>query len=222
MKMCVRITLLAVMLCGSAGATLVPITNASFENPALGETSYVSDIAEVLSDYGWTEDTPGRTWMIYNPKTYGTWDPIQPTDGLNWMQLTRAGQTMQISQITTGYTIEADKIYRVQFDVAQRSTWSSDTFVYSTLYSAKNGAQNRTSSYTLHQTGLNYFTNDNNWSTITYEWDSTGSPFVGQNFDLAIGGKAIIDNVRIEIIPEPATFTLLGLGAAFSLLRRKK
>jgi hypothetical protein len=217
-----RFVIAVILSCSILFAEFLPVVNSSFENPALGEQAYVYDVADHLSDYGWSEDTADRTWMIYNPKTYGTWDPVQPSDGLNWMQLTRAGSTMQISQIIGGYQIQADTVYKVEFDVSQRANWGDDAIVYSTLYSAKNGAQNRTSGYTLYQTGVMAVVKDNNWTTVSYEWDSTGSPLVGQNFDLVIGGKAIIDNVRIEAVPEPASVLILGFGLFCSKFRRRK
>lgn len=214
-----RLMVCAVMLCGISMAAFVPLNNANFENPVLADGNYVFDVDHSLNNYGWSLDTPDRTWMIYNPS--GS-DPMQAAEGSNWMQLTRAGSTTQISQITSGYQIEANTVYRVSIDIAQRATWGSDTFVYCNLYAAKNGAQNRTSGYTLHTSGLNYFTNDNNWQTFTFDWDSTGSLLVGQNFDIAIGGKTMIDNVRLEIVPEPATIALLGAGVLFSGIRKRK
>lgn len=77
----------------------------------------------------------------------------------------------------------------------------------------------------------------NNWGTehtrtLTYDFTGTGADLTGAGwaqFNLATNfgntetiGAYYIDNVRTELIPEPAAAALLGLGALAAGLRRRR
>ena len=62
---------------------------------------------------------------------------------------------------------------------------------------------------------------DNLWQTITLTWDSTGTAFAGEKFDIILGGKMMVDNVQLSVTPEPATIAILGMGLFFSRIKRR-
>lgn len=209
-----RMMLVSVMLlcgCATVFGTLVPLQNAGFEQPVLAEGAL-----NTTTLTGWSLDIAGRAFRVWNVEASY---PVQPTEGSNLMWLAPAGSSCQISQITAA-AIEAGKQYTLQFDAAMVSSFGGTPSYVAIIYATNGGVSSRTTSRQLVTTGSVVIPKDNTWQTVTLTWDSTGTFFAGEKFDFLIGGKVMIDNVRLTVVPEPASLCLMGLGLLLARFKR--
>ncbi len=208
-----NLVLLLVLVVSSVSmAIFIPLQNSGFETPVLDESGFSN-----TNLTGWTNDTPARAFRIWNvDNTY----PVQPTEGNNFMWLAPAGSSFQMSQIAST-PIEAGKQYSLSFDVAMVSTFGGAPAYTATVYTTTGGSSSRIASRLLATTGSVTIPLDNVWRTVTLTWDSTGTAFAGEKLDIILGGKAMIDNVQLSVVPEPATIAVMGLGLLFSRIKRR-
>ncbi len=206
------VLLLVLVISSVSMAIVIPLQNAGFESPALAEGEFSN-----TGLTGWTNDTPTRAFRIWNVEdSY----PVQPTEGNNFMWLAPAGSSFQMSQITSS-SIEAGMQYSLTFDVTMVSSFGGAPAYVATIYTTTGGSSSRIASRLLATTGSVTIPLDNVWRTVTLTWDSTGTAFAGEKFDIILGGKAMIDNVQLSVVPEPATMAVMGLGLLFLRIRRR-
>ena len=204
------LTAVAVLFALSAMAGAITINNPGFEDP-------------VLSDGAWTYDYIG--WNTSADEWVGTWNPdpdgaIYYGYGGNAPEGQNVGWAAASDTDALGFgqilaeTLTADTTYTLTVEVGNN------------FYYAWNGYQVQLLA------GGNLLAEDDNTltiasdtfetSTVTYTSGASVTP--GQALEIRLlakvgTGEANFDNV--QLIPEPATMGLLGLGA-LALIRRKR
>lgn len=210
-KWCV--VLLLCLIAVAVQATPIAVENFSFEEPGTGKIKgwngenaadipgWASDTAAV--DSGVESDWPGSTEGVYS----------------GFMM---SGDSSAYN--LTGYTIVAGEIYKLQVDA--RDNWTDlaagTADLMLSLYYDVAGVRTTVASRVVAM--------PTEWMTYSLLFSaddvpaSIGNP-IGielQNVSAAVGGSWIgMDNVRLDVVPEPATMLLLGLGSLVSLRRRK-
>ena len=199
-----KLLLVASVLALSAGSALaVPITleNFSFELPGVGKP----DIADVP---GWTGEGTGGG---------GAETDWGPTDGLYTAYL---GGNMEVFQLT-GHTIAASEVYTLTIDA--RRTWLGPNVTIA-LYYDDGGARVPIGSL-LHEFVGGGTTDMEELNLVALADDTAAS--IGNNLGIQImsgdpdAAWIGFDNVRLDVVPEPATLALLGFGA-LGLIRRRR
>jgi hypothetical protein len=205
--------LVVLMMClVVAAAQAIYVENYSFEDPAGvkcknwdGETTY-PDVP------GWTDggavsaDSGLEAWS-------GT------SDGLNrgflMGNLQGAGDP-GVYQVTS-YAIVAGETYRLTVDL--RNDWNAPTHQLGLYYTADGGA-------TLVELVMETVDITGEWAAYTAQYTvGAADAAIGNNLVIKLNnngaGWSNMDNVRLDLVPEPATLSLLGLGT-MTLLRKRK
>lgn len=200
------------LLAGVSIAEANLITNGSFESGSFpGSTPFVtvgpgSDIID-----GWSVIDGSIDWI----NTY--W---QASDGTKSIDL--AGNHQHGLIVGTAFDTVAGQTYRVQFDMAG----NPDRPYNKSLVSVSTGDAITTHAFTFEQAGNTH--QDMGWVTQYFDFmaiSDSAELFFGDitnelNPDEAWG--AALDNVRVDAVPEPSTFLLLGAGLAALCFRRRK
>ena len=210
----VRLTIVAVVALGFAQiAHAVPVTNFSFEVPALPDNDFTFPGVS-----GWT--TPGNQWGTWNPGGFYTGDPGSGTpSGGHGSQISFSNflQTGTMSQSPT--TILANTTYSLTTAVGiyNNDTGSGITIE---LRATSPSVGPILATTTIPDTSLpNGSLSD---FAISFNSASFGSEVGNPLFIVythTAGGNMSIDNVRLdavtaEAVPEPSTFVLAVLGLA--------
>ncbi len=211
-----------------AGAATVAVTNHSFESTT-------------LSDGGITQSITGWTRFIINGNAVVAWNPTAteftgaagagtPTGalGTNVLSVTAlsANQAAGVTQILTGTTLAAGETYTMTVAIGD---WKDQVPLRWTLGI---GTSSMATGTYLNSNSGNGLTNDA-FTDFSVQYVATGfESQLGEDIKITLradfdgsGGAGAIatafDNVRFDVIPEPSTALLGGLGL-LALLRRRR
>ena len=189
-----------------ASAATVAMTNHSFEDPGTGKTS---DLATVT---GW--DATGTGALGVEPVgSAGSYAPAA-TDGTYYLY---AGDDAWATQ-TTGHVIAAGETFTLTVDMS--STWNSTQGTIQ-LYYDDGGTFTPVAATVQAFSGS---TAGPSSVILSFAADDVAASY-GKNIGVKLGtidGWTGFDNVRLDVVPEPSSTALLGLGGLALILRRKK
>jgi hypothetical protein len=190
--------------CGSAAwATPLPVTNASFEDPVLGEDVFTQN----NTIPGWSTTLPSGTFGVWNPGEPFRYPVGAVPDGNNVVY--NNDTNIHIFQVTShllgvgGYTL--------QVDIGNRA----DGF---TMQGYK--VQLRAGGAVLAEDNDSLNPAPGTFLTSTLQYTATAAdPQLGEALEIRLiflaGSQANYDHVRLDgplSIPEPGTLGVLGLG----------
>ena len=225
-KLMVAISIIAFAVSGASQADPITVPNFSFELDENG-IHIIGFVGDITADsLAWNEVIPGSAYM--RPFIRCEAAPYVPDgdsylmmkdddrDGENYLSLTW--------QILTGETIVGDDTYLLTFNAIQHGGSGGNvlaTLVYddgTTLGGA-----------TIYGETFTITANDDPgepWDEFMVSFTvPTDATYIGEDigikFEQTIQDWAQVDNVRLELIPEPMTIALFGLGALGMLRRRK-
>ena len=185
----------------SVSADPIFVENWSFENPGTGKPGF-DQIP------GWTGEGTGGG---------GAETGWGATDGVYTGFL---GGNMEVFQLT-GHTIAADEVYTLTIDA--RRTWEGPNVTLG-LYYDDGGARVQMASL-LHEFVGGSTTDMEELNLVALANDTAAA--IGNNLGIQImsgppdAAWIGFDNVRLDVIPEPATLALVGFGA-LGLIRRRR
>ncbi len=207
-------TFLAVLVLGLVvvvQAAPVVVDNFSFEQPGTGKIK------------GWNgeagADVPG--WASDGQAVDSGVESDWPghTDGL-WTAFIMQGDPSIYN--LTGHAIAAGEVFTLQVDA--RDNWTDGTAdLMISLYYDLAGVRNTVASSTFTLDAADV------WMTYSLTFAANDTPaaignLIGieiDNVSPSISSWQGLDNVRLDVIPEPATMLLMGLGAT-ALIRKRK
>jgi hypothetical protein len=186
----------------AAGPNL--LQNGSFENGNFG--------LGLTSTPGWT--VPYGTIDIMGPTFQQSGGDIAPGEGIRYAELVGTPGTSAIEQSI--------------------ATTVGQTYLVSGLLSRHLGIAGGTAKMQVRINGslLQEFQNNAPISNASFNWQSFSTTFVAStslttirfadNTNLYAFGGASVDGLKVQAVPEPATMTVMVLGAAAVLRRRKR
>ena len=199
------------LLVSSAFAVSIPIDNYSFEDPVIAAGAWTQGVPIP----GWTSSDVGMSGVISG---YGT-----ASDGNNaaWVQGTNS-----IWQILPE-TLQPNATYTLGVSVGTRANWGTDAEIQ--LLAGGNILADLVLTNDQKPAGGTYSV-----FTLTYQSGSSVAP--DQNLEVKListgdpdgwNSQPHFDDVTLDgpsngVVPEPATVSLLGLGALGLFFRRKK
>ena len=230
-------TCVLVLACGVFAACPVAqgqiaIVNPGFENP-------------VLADDDWDYSMDDQGWGYYNNGgSLGPWNPAvanypgEAPEGLN-VGWTEPGEDANSNPVPGGFAqvltakLTAGTTYVLTVEVGNAIDYDWGGYAVQLLAGGTPQATGDGSGYTGAVTGGTLLAEDNNGltiadgtfetSTVTYTYDPMHSSLLGEPLQirlLALGWDEV-DFDNVQLIPEPATMSLLALGG-LALLRRRR
>ena len=215
-KLVISLVVISFVCAGAAQAQLGPVAveNYSFELPGTDKLSNWTDVP------GWSSDTVASD--------SGVEENAAATDG-DWIGYLRTSYTDPSVWQLTGHEIVAGEVFELKIDAT--NTWngsSQPADIKLTLY-YDNGDGVRNVGNSMPFT-LPTVSNVYQWDEYTIQFDaglipaSAGSMIgieIENNMPLGDSCWLGMDNVRLDVVPEPATMMLLGLGSLALLKRRR-
>ncbi len=208
----------SILQAGFASAALIPVINAGFEAPVLGDGQYQELLGWDLSEY-----VDGGA---YNPPTAAY--PAEAPEGNNVAWLWDEGASVYMSQTllsvltaNTHYTLEVevgDPLDYDGFGMTGFPGYRVELLAGGTVLSFDNN--------TLNITEGTFET-----SVVTF-FAPSGHANLGDALEIKLinlaapGAEVDFDNVRLTAIPEPSTLAMFGIGAGVmglvSIRRRRR
>ena len=191
------------VIAGSSWASVITVENYGFELPGTGK---IKDFTQIP---GWSTDTAPADSGVENNNTLGT---DEDGDGAAWIAFMMGGDP-SVWQTTDHVITEGDQL---ELTVSGFNTWVS-TSIYMSLYADNAGVRTEIAGQSVAVGTPADFTL--NYTILA------GDASIGQNLGVEFYNDSSnwngIDNVRLNLVPEPTTMCLLGLGG-FAMLRRKR
>lgn len=230
MKMTLTTLTTAALLTAGTTTQAAVIFSDDFESPDVTAGQSDGNTSGAIDSTKWQRNTQG-----FGSNRQGTVDESHGdfTDPVGEQayafRYTNSGITTKdglIGALTSGET------YTVSFDVVLDG--HNSTTPYSAALVTFNGglrdrmngggiAQNTTA---VLATATGNSTGDGLYTTVTFSYTADGTEAtLGQDVALRFAGatsSAIIDNVSIDVVPEPGSLALLGLGGLLIGVRRRK
>lgn len=201
-------------------ATMITVLNASFEDTAANDGSAVSDT--VVS---WT-GTGSFGTQDFNTSVNTSNLPVA-TDGEQHAYTNGTNNGLGTLSQVTGHTIVAGETYTLTVDVGQVHAFSgSEARIWLFGNTGGVGTNFAENAGIVANNQGGYLVNQ----TVTF---TAGAGEAGQSLGIAISGgtnttqgvrQVLFDNVRLEfdVVPEPSSAALLGLGGLALIFRRRK
>ena len=229
-KLVVVISIIALAVSGVSQAQLGPITvpNFSFELDESGEQIPVFDNTYDINDsLGWNrfvQTTKNRPLLRREAAPVSPYIP----DGEAYLLMKQESYNALsiVWQFLDGETISEGDVYLLTFNATKHYTTSIADVVATLVYDDDGATVGGGTVYGETFIPITSGNDGEDWDEFSFSYTvPAGAPCIGKNigikFEQTIRDWAQVDNVRLELVPEPMTITLLGLGA-LGLLRRRK
>jgi PEP-CTERM motif-containing protein len=230
-KMVVAISIIALAVSGAAQAELGPIAvpNFSFEldqngvQVTPGMDIKLKDITGLSLAWNEIIQDPEDAYPLIKEPGVGT---IVCPDGDFCLLLKSrdlvANDSAAVWQYLAGETIAAGDEYLLTFDAATHGAAGGTTVIASLIY---DNAGTRTTIISEEKTATVGDLEGVPWDEFTVPFTvPAGASYIGEDIGIQFqntGEWTVVDNVRLDLVPEPATMALLGLGS-LTLLRRRR
>ncbi len=214
-KVCTPVASLTLLGSLAGGVMAQTITNGSFED--------VSGLTAVTEAYGIAYNGVPNGWEFSGtnvqvlPYSFSSGSPTAAAGGLaHYVEAWGESDIGTLSQLVDGFNVGDS--YRLTFDWGGRTPFYSGEvydFTVSIAGISKNysGLSTQEGMYTDH---IDFQATAQN-ETVAITWNATPS--------LPIGGSqqiGLIDNFRLEAVPEPSSALLLGIASLGLVARRRK
>lgn len=211
------IALGAVVLGVSSVAAQGAVLNPSFETPPLADGGFVN-LSSFSGTYSWQE-SGASTSFIYNPVASEM--PSSEFDGEN-LVLLDADNGYTVVYQTLSDTVDTNQTYELKFLVGRGngftlndykvSLWDGDSEVAS-IDNGVGGSGPSPAAGTMDEVTLAYTPQIGDSGAFTIYIEPLGTAF---------NGLIYVDNIRLNVIPEPSAAALLGLGMVGLAARRRQ
>jgi len=229
-KMVVAISIIALVVSGAAQAQLGPITvpNFSFELDGNGDQLVAADpyvpICDVTNDVLAWNEMPGADPLNARPHVRINATAMDYPDGTCALaiKLEPYNDNSITWQMLAGETISAGDMYQLSFATTLLAVGSNGDLAASLIYDDE-GTLTEIYGETFYPfTGEDMGT----WTEVSLAFTvPDGAAYIGEDIGIQFKqdwrGWVLVDDVRLDLIPEPMTISLLGLGS-LGLLRRRR
>ena len=196
----------SLLVAATAQAAAIAVPNGDFESDASGSTN-VTSWTEPVGDIG--------VWLI---------------GGDNYMGNYNTQYGSYTAENDLGTAIEASKTYTISYEYGNGHTQTSPASATWTVeFGTLNGGTFTalaTDTNTETVSGTSHHFSIGNETATSFQFTTSGS-VSGDNLAIrasADGGAGwmAFDNFTVDVVPEPATMSLLGIGGLLALVRRRR
>ncbi len=217
-----RISLIAVVLVAvsmSAGHAAV-FTNGSFESASIAVDTNMDSSTPIGAITGWVLNIGAGERMRYEDDFFGF---LSPTDGVREIAFNN-GQTTPGASISQTFDTVIGTQYVVTFDVGSVDTTNDNSgggnLVLTASVDAAGASPVSTTIVVTDDPIVSSWSHTDQTLSFTASSISTTLTFLDES-DFTQNADVLLDNVRLEVIPEPASLALLGIGGVMVIRRRR-